>query len=97
MRDGENSPIAQSISAMAKLSKGRKTYDGPQQMEYWWFRHCLGNCGCRVLGDYAEQEFGASSWYTLRWRHCDCSIRLSREGGGSFGNHASRGCCGWHP
>src|SRR5467141_302093 len=30
-------------------------------MGHWWFRNCLGHSGRRVLGDNAEQEFGAGS------------------------------------
>jgi hypothetical protein len=50
---------------MAKWNKKRKTYDGSQQMGNWWFRDGRGHCGCRVLRDYTEQEFGSSSWDTF--------------------------------
>src|SRR5437764_2163070 len=82
---------------MAKLSKRRMIYDGPQQMGYRWVRDFLGHPDRRVLGKYAEQEFGAGARDTFRCCWCDCCVCLPRKGRGGFGNHAGRGGRGWHP
>jgi len=34
---------------------------------------------------------------TSRECYRSCCIRLPRKSRGGFGNHASRGGCGWHP
>jgi len=41
----------------------RRNHVRPQQMGHWG-PHCLVHFGCRVLGDEAERQFGASSWDT---------------------------------
>src|SRR5207248_19853 len=63
-------------------------YDGPQQMGYRWVRDFLGHPDRRVLGKYAEQEFGAGARDTFRCCWCDCCVCLPRKGRGGFGNHA---------
>src|SRR5207249_7571724 len=93
---GGNLLIAQSHYAMARWKMRRKACDGPQQVEHWWFRDCPGRYGCRIPGNYAEQEFGASSGDTLRKWWDDCCIRFPRKSRGRLGNDTGGSRSRWH-